>query len=299
MDIWVVVAGALVGFVVGLTGMGGGALMTPILVLVFGVTPLTAVSSDLLAALVMKPIGGGVHIRKGTVHTPVVRWLVIGSVPSAFLGAVILDVMAGPDFAERMKIFLGATLIVASSAMALRALLGRRREQNVIDTAITMAQRARVRPLLTLCIGVFGGLIVGLTSVGSGSLMIVGLMLLYPGLTTSELVGTDLVQAIPLVGAAALGHLLFGSVEFGLTFALLIGGIPAVWFGAHLSSTAANSFVRPALMSVLLLSGIKLVGGSNGVLLAGVVISVIAVISMSRRGAIAERVELEKLEPVR
>jgi len=274
-------------------------LMTPILVLVFGVTPLTAVSSDLLAALVMKPIGGGVHLRKGTVHKKLVRWLVIGSVPSAFLGAVLLDLLAGPDFAERMKIFLGATLIIASSAIALRTMLAQRREKSVIDTSIPMSLRAQVRPFPTLCIGVFGGLIVGLTSVGSGSLMIVGLMLLYPGLTTSELVGTDLVQAIPLVGAAALGHLLFGSVEFGLTFALLIGGIPAVWFGARLSSRAANPFVRPALMSVLLLSGIKLVGGSNGVLLAGVVISLIAVISMSRRGAIADPVELEKLEPVR
>lgn len=299
MDIWVAVAGAMVGFIVGLTGMGGGALMTPILVLVFGVTPLTAVSSDLLAALVMKPIGGGVHIRKGTVHKPVVRWLVIGSVPSAFLGAVILDLMAGPDFAERMKIFLGATLIVAGSAMALRAMLGRRREKNAIDSSIPMALRAQVRPIPTLCIGVFGGLIVGLTSVGSGSLMIVGLMLLYPGLTTSELVGTDLVQAIPLVGAAALGHLLFGSVEFGLTFGLLVGGIPGVWLGAHLSSKATNPFVRPALMSVLFLSGIKLLGGSNGLLLACVAISAIAVATISRRAAIAERTEVEELELIR
>ena len=116
VDIWVVVAGLIVGFVVGLTGMGGGALMTPLLVLVFGVTPLTAVSSDLVAALVMKPVGGGLHLRRGTVHRGLVLWLALGSVPAAFAGAVILDRFAGPQLAERMKEFPG---VVASSIMML------------------------------------------------------------------------------------------------------------------------------------------------------------------------------------
>jgi uncharacterized membrane protein YfcA len=284
VDIWVVIAGLIVGFVVGLTGMGGGALMTPLLVLVFGVTPLTAVSSDLVAALAMKPVGGGLHLRRGTVHRGLVLWLALGSVPSAFAGAILLDRFAGPQLAERMKVLLGAVLLVAAAAMVLRGALLRRRAVPVADPTIPIDRRVPVRRVPTVVVGVIGGLIVGLTSVGSGSLMIVALMLLYPNLTTAELVGTDLVQAIPLVGAAALGHLLFGSVEFGLTAALLVGGIPGVWFGAHLSSRANTAIVRPALVAVLLLSGAKLLGASNPVLLAGAIAGCLAVAaSVARR----------------
>lgn len=287
MDIWVVVAGLIVGFVVGLTGMGGGALMTPLLVIVFGVTPLTAVSSDLVAALAMKPVGGGLHLRRGTVHRGLVLWLALGSVPAAFAGAVILDRVAGPQLAERMKVLLGAVLLAAATAMVLRTALLRRRGVPVADPAIPLERRVPVRPVATVVVGVVGGLIVGLTSVGSGSLMIVALMLLYPNLTTAELVGTDLVQAIPLVGAAALGHLLFGSVEFGLTAALLVGGIPGVWVGAHLSSRANTAIVRPALVAVLLLSGAKLLGASNPVLLAGAIAACLGVAASVVRGRLA------------
>ena len=164
-----------------------------------------------------------------------------------------------------------------------------------------MAERAPVRILPTIIVGVVGGLIVGLTSVGSGSLMIVALMLMYPGLTTSELVGTDLVQAIPLVAAAALGHLLFGSVALGLTVALLIGGIPAVWFGAHLSSRANPAFSRPALFAVLLLSSLKLLGASNEVLMAGLIAAVVAVVTavlVARRGPAVAAEEARLLDAV-
>lgn len=279
VDVWVIVAGCLVGFVVGLTGMGGGALMTPILVLVFGVTPLTAVSSDLVAALAMKPVGGGLHLKRGTVHRELVKWLVVGSVPSAFAGAVILDRFAGPTLAEHMKLLLGAVLLLACVAMVVRLVMTRRRETAPVDASRPVGERAPVRILPTIVVGAVGGLIVGLTSVGSGSLMIVALMLMYPGLTTAELVGTDLVQAIPLVAAAALGHLLFGSVAFGLTLALLIGGIPGVWFGAHLSSRANPAIVRPALFAVLMLSAMKLLGASDELLMAGVVAGVVAVVT--------------------
>ena len=150
MDIWVVVAGLIVGFVVGLTGMGGGALMTPLLVLVFGVTPLTAVSSDLVAALVMKPVGGGLHLRRGTVHRGLVLWLALGSVPAAFAGAVILDRFAGPQLAERMKVLLGAVLLVAAAAMVLRAALLRRRGVVAADPTIPIERRVPVRRVPTL-----------------------------------------------------------------------------------------------------------------------------------------------------
>ncbi len=301
VDIWVIVAGCLVGFVVGLTGMGGGALMTPILVLVFGVTPLTAVSSDLVAALAMKPVGGGLHLKRGTVHRDLVKWLVVGSVPSAFAGAVILDRFAGPSLAEHMKVLLGVVLLLACVAMVVRTVLARRRETVAIDARLPVSERAPVRIVPTIIVGVVGGLIVGLTSVGSGSLMIVALMLMYPGLTTSELVGTDLVQAIPLVAAAALGHLLFGSVALGLTMALLVGGIPGVWFGAHLSSRANPAFVRPALFAVLMLSSLKLLGASDHVLMAGVVAGIVAVVTavlVARRNPAVAGEEARLLEAV-
>jgi uncharacterized membrane protein YfcA len=264
MDWWVTVAGLGVGFVVGLTGMGGGALMTPILVLGFGVQPLAAVSSDLVAALVMKPFGAGVHLHHGTVNLRLVRWLVAGSVPAAFCGVLVLEAL-GDDLQEDLELLLGAALVLASVSIVARTVLQSRRGLRAGEHG---AQHAiRVRPLPTLLVGCVGGLVVGITSVGSGSLMIVMLLLLYPTLTAAQLVGTDLVQAIPLVGAAAIGHLLFGDFELGLTMSLLVGGIPGTYLGARLSSRAPDRVVRPVLVVVLLLSGLKLLGAPDEVVL--------------------------------
>jgi uncharacterized membrane protein YfcA len=260
VDWWVALAGLGVGFVVGLTGMGGGALMTPILVLGFGIQPLAAVSSDLVAALVMKPFGAGVHLHRGTVNKRLVRWLVTGSVPAAFCGALLLESL-GDGIQEDLEVLLGIALLVAASSMVARAVIQKRRGMTV---GVEGAQHdVLVRPVPTLIVGVIGGLVVGVTSVGSGSLMIVALLLLYPALTAAQLVGTDLVQAIPLVAAAALGHLLFGDVQFTVTGALLIGGIPGTYLGARLSSRAPDHIIRPVLMVVLLISGLKLLGASN------------------------------------
>jgi uncharacterized membrane protein YfcA len=262
---WGLVLGGLgVGFVVGLTGMGGGALMTPLLVLVFGVDPLTAVSSDLVASLVMKPFGAGVHVRRGTVNLSLVKWLCIGSVPCAFAGVLVLNAIGGDDVAAEVKTFLGVALLVAAVSMVVRQRITRRRGTQPVDGA-QHAIRVKVAP--TIAIGVIGGFIVGMTSVGSGSLMIVMLLLLYPTLSASQLVGTDLVQAIPLVGAAALGHILFGDFQLGLTTSLLVGAIPGVYLGAHVSSRAADHVIRPILVFVLVLSGAKLLGAPDGVVL--------------------------------
>jgi uncharacterized membrane protein YfcA len=259
IDLGLAVAGLLVGFTVGLTGMGGGALMTPVLVLLFKVPPLAAVSSDLVAAVVMKPIGGAVHARRGTVHKGLVRWLVTGSVPGAFLGVLVLESLGNGDaLQDRLKIVLGVALLLAVTAMTAKSLL---RRKAAVDPDVT------VKPLPTLLIGLAGGLVVGMTSVGSGSLMMVLLLLLYPTLTTSSLVGTDLVQAIPLVGAAALGHLLFGDVRLGLTTSLLVGSVPGVWVGARVSSRASDRAIRPALVAVLSASALKLLGVPTGVVL--------------------------------
>jgi uncharacterized membrane protein YfcA len=260
-DPLIAVGGLLVGFTVGLTGMGGGALMTPMLVLLFHVDPLAAVSSDIVASVVMKPIGGGVHLRRGTVHTGIVRWLIVGSVPSAFAGVLLLDLLGdGADLDRKLKVMLGAALLVAATAMTTKLLLQARR-----PAVSAPPSEVPVRVLPTIAVGVAGGLIVGLTSVGSGSLMIVLLLALYPRLQTSALVGTDLVQAVPLVTSAALGHLLFGDFQLALTASLLVGCIPGVYAGARLSSRAPDHAIRPVLVAVLVASALKLLGAPTGI----------------------------------
>jgi uncharacterized protein len=270
LDGYVALAGLIVGFTVGLTGMGGGALMTPILVLLFKVQPLAAVSSDLVAAVVMKPIGGAVHLRRGTVNKRLVGWLALGSMPSAFAGVLILRRLGnGVGVQNNIKIALGVALLVAVGTMIVRALLDVRRRavkgRLVADPAgvADHAPEVRIRPLPTLLVGVLGGLLVGMTSVGSGSLIIVMLLLLYPQLKASELVGTDLIQAVPLVASAALGHILFGDFKLALTASLLIGSVPGVYIGARVSAVAPGRVIRRALAFVLTASALKLLNMGN------------------------------------
>ena len=259
IDLLKAVAGLVVGFTVGLTGMGGGALMTPILVLLFGINPGTAVSSDLLTSLVMKPVGGTVHFRRGTIDWPLVRWLCVGSAPAAFAGVFVLRHLGhGSEIGARIQSLLGWALIVAAVAMIAKAWVGARR--GVVDSSETVD----VKRVGTLLIGAAGGFLVGMTSVGSGSLMMVMLLLLYPHLSAKRLVGTDLVQAIPLIGAATLSHALFGHIDVGLTGSLLVGSLPGVYLGARVSSRAPDAVVRPALIVVLLASALKLLGLQSG-----------------------------------
>jgi uncharacterized protein len=282
VDPYVAAAGLLVGFTVGLTGMGGGALMTPLLVLVFKVQPLAAVSSDLVAAVIMKPVGGGVHLRRGTVNFALVRWLMVGSVPAAFAGVLVLRQLGdGAVVQGRIKQVLGVALLLAASSIAAKALLQARRAALGTASAVRAFQ---LRPLPTVVIGVVGGLVVGMTSVGSGSLMIVLLLVLYPMLRSSELVGTDLVQAIPLVASAAAGHLLFGDFQVGLTASLLVGSIPGVYLGARLSSRANDAVIRPALVLVLVASGLKLLGVDN--LQLGLLVLALVVLAVPVWGAL-------------
>ena len=266
LDLWKALAGVVVGFTVGLTGMGGGALMTPVLVLLFGVNPGTAVSSDLLTSLVMKPVGGTVHFRRGTVQWPLVAWLCVGSVPAAFAGVFVLKHLGtGQAVQNHIKTLLGWALLVAAAAMIAKAFLsawaGARRHR-----APGCPDPVAVKRVATLLIGAAGGFIVGMTSVGSGSLMIVMLLLLYPHLAAKELVGTDLVQAIPLVGAATLSHALFGHIDLGLTISLLIGSLPGVYLGARVSARAPDALIRPALIVILLGSALKLLDVQNAAL---------------------------------
>src|SRR4051812_4799186 len=160
LDGLVALAGLVVGFVVGLTGMGGGALMTPILVLLFHVEPLAAVSSDLVAAMVMKPVGGAVHLRRGTVNRQLVVWLMMGSVPAAFLGVLVLKLLGnGDQVQDRLKFILGITLLVASAAMVAKAYMQARRLQREREVARETGSRPesmpfRIRPAITLAVGI-------------------------------------------------------------------------------------------------------------------------------------------------
>ncbi|MCF6744341.1 sulfite exporter TauE/SafE family protein [Blastococcus sp. KM273128] len=291
VDVTLVVAGLLIGIVVGMTGMGGGALMTPVLVLFFGVPPLAAVSSDLVVSAVMKPVGGVVHLRRGTVDMRLVGWLTLGSVPAAFCGVLLTRALgSGTGVQEWTKLALGIALLLAAAGLIGKAYLA------MVDRGRRAAERARVRrggvpapvreepadtplrtrPLATVLVGVVGGVIVGMTSVGSGSLIIIALLALYPRLSAASLVGTDLVQAVPLVASAALGHLLFGDFRLDLTTSLLLGCLPGVYLGARLSSRAPGGLVRRALALVLLASGLKLLGLGNVAMVAvlGVVVVV-------------------------
>jgi hypothetical protein len=257
IDPYIVLGSGIIGLLVGMTGAGGGALMTPMLILLFSVKPSTAISSDLVAAVVMRPIGALVHMRAGTVNFKIVRWMVLGSVPAAFLGSYLLHLMGDAQSAENnIEVFLGAALLIGAAAMVLRFVLDRRGSgpRNAYVTEATP------RPALTLAVGIVGGLIVGLTSVGSGSLMIVALLFIYPRLGANQLVGTDLSQAVPLTLAAALGALTFGHVEFSVTGSLIIGSVPAVLIGSLLSSTVPDRYVRPVITFVIFASGLKYVG---------------------------------------
>jgi uncharacterized membrane protein YfcA len=257
MQPYIVLGSAVVGLLVGLTGAGGGALMTPMLILLFSVKPSTAISSDLVAAVVMRPVGAAVHMGKGTVNLRLAAWMSAGSVPAAFLGAYILHLMGHSNDAEHnVQVALGAALLLGAGAMLVRAVLDKRSGQQ----RRAGARDIITRPIPTLLIGVVGGLIVGITSVGAGSLMIVLLLFVYPALGANQLVGTDLTQAIPLTAAAALGALAFGHVALPVTGSIILGSVPAVLVGSLLSSRVPDGYLRPAIMFVILASGLKYAG---------------------------------------
>ena len=231
--------------------------MTPMLILLFNVKPSAAISSDLVAAVVMRPVGSLVHMRGGRSTHRLVGWMCAGSVPMAFLGSYLLHLLGGGAAQQQnVEIALGAALLAGTAAMVARSWLDRRSGQ-----ARTQAIGAvRVKPAASIAIGAVGGLVVGMTSVGSGSLMIVLLLFTYPALAAGQLVGTDLTQAVPLTAAAALGALLFGHVQFGLTTAVVIGSVPAVLIGSFLSSRAPDKYIRPVITFVIFASGLKYAG---------------------------------------
>ena len=251
----VLVVSFLVNIVVGLTGMGGGALMTPALMLL-GVPATSAVSNDLVAASVNKSVGATVHWREGSPNLKLAMWLIIGSVPTAFAGAWIIKAVGGTADQEKfVTVALGVALLFTAATYALRMYLQLRR---VTSGEVLSEDDPTIKPLVTVLVGAVGGLLVGITSVGSGSLIMVALLLIYPTLSAVKLVGTDLVQAVPLVLSAAISHVLVSGVDWAVLIPLMVGGTPGIFIGARLANWVPQSVIRRGIVIVLTMTGLKM-----------------------------------------
>ena len=248
MDPWLIVFGLGVGILVGTTGMGGGSLMTPLLILVFGIQPVVAVGSDLAYAAITKTAGGALHFRRGRVQTNLAYWLALGSCPGAVAGVILLDKLGLDDILIPL---IAAALLLTGALVLYRALMrpGRNERQTVV-----METRHKVAAVL---LGLSVGFLLGLTSAGSGTLIAVGLIVGFR-MSPRNVVGTDVFHAAILLWVAALAHLFSGNVDLGLTATILIGSLPGVWIGTHVSQRLPERGLRPALGVVLLGSGLAL-----------------------------------------
>jgi uncharacterized membrane protein YfcA len=250
-------AAVLIGMVVGMTGMGGGALMTPALIFL-GVNPAAAVANDLVAAAIYKSVGAGVHWREGSPNLRLAMWLGIGSVPFAFAGAFIIQAVGNPEEQEAfLKVAIGCALLLAASTYAARLVVNLR---EVTRGAARHDANPRIRPIATIVVGAVGGLLVGITSVGSGSVIMVTLLLLYPGLQAVRLVGTDLVQAVPLVLAAAISHVIVSGIDWDVLVPLIIGSIPGIYVGSKVANRVPQGIIRRGIVFLLFITGLGLVG---------------------------------------
>ncbi|TAK69726.1 MAG: sulfite exporter TauE/SafE family protein [Actinomycetota bacterium] len=250
--------GLIAGVVVGLTGLGGAAIVTPMLMLVFGVPSATAVSTDVVTAAITKPVGSIVHLRRRTPYLPVVGWLTLGSVPGVLVGTWFFARIAGDSHGnDTLRRLVGITLVVAVVVSLSRGAIGRRAA--AVEATDTLPASAG-RNLLTGLIGLVVGLIVGVTSVGSGTLIAASLLLIYPMMRASRLVGTDLVQAVPMLAAGAIAHAGIGGVDLGIVISLLLGQIPGVWLGARISSRYDGQELRWLLLAIVGSSAIALLG---------------------------------------
>ena len=253
----ILAAGFFVGVVVGLTGMGGGALMTPALIFLGVGDAATVVTADLTAAAIYKSGGAIVHKREGSPNMRLAMWLIIGSVPMALLGPHLVAWFTDPeDLDSTLKLCIGFALLLAASTYALRLYINLRR---VRGGAPPGDENPHIRPIPTLLVGALGGLLVGITSVGSGSVIMIALLMLYPGLSAVKLVGTDLVQAVPLVLAAAISNIVVNNgLDWGLTIPLILGSVPGTIIGSSLAPRVPQSIIRRGIVVVLTMSGVAL-----------------------------------------
>src|SRR5690242_12444419 len=253
----IITAAFFVGTIVGLTGMGGGALMTPALIFLGVGGASSVVTADLTAAAIYKTGGALTHAREGAPNWVLARWLILGSVPFALVGPFLIHHIAGSpeELDTLLKKCIGFALLFAALTYALRLWVNLRRVRGGAPDA---DPDPRIRPLVTVAVGALGGLLVGITSVGSGSVIMIALVMLYPGLSALRLVGTDLVQAVPLVAAAAISNIALNGLDWHLLVPLLIGSVPGTILGSHIAPRVKQSFIRRGIVIVLTMSGLAL-----------------------------------------
>ncbi|PWB58073.1 MAG: hypothetical protein C3F18_03075 [Nitrosomonadales bacterium] len=259
MDWMHTAAGLGVGFIVGLTGVGGGALMTPLLVLFFGVAPAIAVGTDLLYAAITKLGGVWVHGRRGSVDWKITGLLALGSLPAALTAIVLLKTFAvnTRHFEAVITGTLGGALILTALALLFKERLRNfaRRNGHAIKTGSGMKRIGAA----TIATGAALGVLVTISSIGAGALGAVALFFLYPRLSTVQIVGTDLAHAVPLTAVAGLGHFYLGTVDAALLLSLLSGSLPGIYLGSHLGARIPEHVLRPVLAGMLILIGGRLV----------------------------------------
>jgi len=294
IDFALSLGGLIAGIMVGLTGMGGTALVTPMLVLIFGINPAAAVSSDVVASAIMKPVGAIVHIRAKTVHWGLVGWLSAGSIPGVLLGTLIFaKVLTSDNASNTIRTWIGWVLIVALAAMIAKNFISARAKRIRGEQPMEGTDMP-VKVARTMTLGFFVGAIVGMTSVGSGSLIVTIMLLLYPLMRPSVLVGTDLTQAVPMLIAGAIAHAGFGDISIAVVVSLLIGQIPGIYLGAKLSSRYDGHRLRWLLMVVLAATAIKLLGApallSGAIALIGAAIVIVMIV---RERAAAKKAAVE------
>lgn len=249
MDMALVLSGFAVGMLVGTTGVGGGAVMTPLLITVFYVPPLVAVGTDIVFAAVTKTVGAWTHSRQGTIHWPIVGWLALGSLPAAVASLTLVSQLALQGSDGFISVLLGAVLVVSAAAMFWSGRSGAAREGRVVTA----------RPGPTVLLGALLGVLVTLTSVGAGALGAAVLRWLYPRMPIAALVGTDIAHALVLAIVGGLGHWQLGSVDLALLGALLTGSVPGIYLGSRLGAGLPDKVTRPLMASLLAAVGIKLI----------------------------------------
>jgi uncharacterized membrane protein YfcA len=247
-------SGLGVGMLVGVTGVGGGSLMTPILVLLFGIHPVTAVGTDLLYAAATKSVGTMVHGASGTVAWRVVGLLAAGSLPATLISLKLLVALGAPSdsVSHLIATALGVVLLLTAASLIFR--------RQIMAWALARAYQPsrRTAALLTILTGFVLGILVSVSSVGAGAIGVTVLIMLYPALPTARIVGTDIAHAVPLTLVAGLGHWLIGSVNWPLFTSLVAGSIPGVIIGSLIASRVSERFIQPVLAAVLLIVAIKL-----------------------------------------
>jgi hypothetical protein len=288
--------GLLIGGLVGLTGMGGGSLLTPILVILFGFKPTYAVGTDILHGAIFKSFGAIRHRRLGTVHARLVFWMFLGSGPMSLLGVAFATWLTNRygDGVQSVEAYaIGAALVLGGIGLVAKTLIKLGMQPD--DAPFILTRRDR---WIAVTIGAVFGFIVGLTSVGSGTFFGLVMVLVYP-LTISKIVGTDIFHAAALLWVAGAGHLIAGNVDLHAMFWLLLGSIPGVLLSSKLTLRVPEEGLRLGLAGVLILSGIKLIDppGSNWILLAGLILCAAALTAWGAR-ELTERRRLEQQAPV-